>query len=87
EASLLSGILLGKESGIPPDLLEAYNRTGTTHIIAISGFKRLILDMLIGSESLSYRTEVLFLFVYRFLIESNALSSAAPLATSLAFQA
>jgi competence protein ComEC len=47
EASLLSGILLGKESGIPPDLLEAYNRTGTTHIIAISGFKRLILDMLI----------------------------------------
>ena len=38
EASLLSGILLGKESGIPPDLLEAYNRTGTTHIIAISGF-------------------------------------------------
>jgi len=30
--------LLGKESGIPPDLQEAYNRTGTTHIIAISGF-------------------------------------------------
>lgn len=47
EASLLSGILLGKESGIPPDWLEAYNRTGTTHIIAISGFKRLMLDMLI----------------------------------------
>lgn len=38
EASLLSGILLGKESGMPPELLEAYNRTGTTHIIAISGF-------------------------------------------------
>jgi len=43
EASLLSGILLGKESGIPPDLLEAYNRTGTTHIIAISGFNITIL--------------------------------------------
>ncbi|MBE9571173.1 MAG: hypothetical protein IMF11_11140 [Proteobacteria bacterium] len=27
--------------------------------------------MLIGSELLSYRTEVLFLFVYRFLIEAN----------------
>ena len=27
--------------------------------------------MLIGSELLSYRTEGLFLFVYRFLIESN----------------
>ena len=34
--------------------------------------KRLILDMLIGSELLSYRTEVLFLFVYRFLKESNS---------------
>ena len=33
--------------------------------------KRLILDMLIGSELLTYRTEVYFLFVYRFSIEPN----------------
>ena len=33
--------------------------------------KRLILDMLIESELFSYRKEVLFLLVYRFLIESN----------------
>ncbi len=33
--------------------------------------KRLILDMLIGIVLLTYRTEVLFLFVYRFLIEPN----------------
>lgn len=38
EASLLSGILLGIESGIPPEVREAFNRTATTHIIAISGF-------------------------------------------------
>lgn len=37
-ASLLTGILLGIESGIPPDLMEAFSATGTTHIIAISGF-------------------------------------------------
>jgi competence protein ComEC len=37
EASLLQGILLGIESGIPPDLYEAYNTTGTSHIIVISG--------------------------------------------------
>jgi competence protein ComEC len=39
EASLLAGILLGIESGIAPEVREAFNRTGTTHIIAISGFK------------------------------------------------
>ncbi len=43
---MLSGILLGKESGIPTELLEAYNRTGTTHIIAISGFKYVGLEMI-----------------------------------------
>jgi competence protein ComEC len=37
-ASLLSGILLGIESGIPSPLKEAFNATGTGHIVAISGF-------------------------------------------------
>jgi competence protein ComEC len=35
-ASLLTGILLGIETGIPDDLLEDFNATSTTHIIAIS---------------------------------------------------
>ena len=38
EASLLSGILLGIETDIPEDVEEAFQVTGTTHIIAISGF-------------------------------------------------
>lgn len=38
EASLLSGILLGIESGIPEPVNEAFKNTGTSHIIAISGF-------------------------------------------------
>jgi competence protein ComEC len=38
EASLLAGILLGIESGIPEEVAEAFNDTGTSHIIAISGF-------------------------------------------------
>ena len=38
EASLLAGILLGVETGLPKDLQEAFKDTGTTHIIAISGF-------------------------------------------------
>ena len=38
QASLLAGILLGVESGIPRDLNEAFVATGTSHIVAISGF-------------------------------------------------
>jgi competence protein ComEC len=37
EASLLQGILLGIRSGIPDDLYEDYNTTGTSHIKVISG--------------------------------------------------
>ncbi|OGY91686.1 MAG: hypothetical protein A3H70_01465 [Candidatus Komeilibacteria bacterium RIFCSPLOWO2_02_FULL_48_11] len=36
-ASLLAGILVGARRGIPDYLLEAFNRVGVTHIIAISG--------------------------------------------------
>ncbi len=42
--------------------------------------------MLIGSELLTYRTEVLFLFVYRFLIESNGFELSGPLSTSIIHQ-
>ena len=38
EAALLAGILVGMESGIPADLQRAFQDTGTSHIIAISGF-------------------------------------------------
>ncbi len=47
-ASLLTGILLGIEIGIPPSLMEDFNQTGTTHIIAISGFNIAILAGAIG---------------------------------------
>jgi competence protein ComEC len=38
ESSLLAGILLGVNNGLPDDLQQAYKDTGTAHIIAISGF-------------------------------------------------
>jgi len=38
QAALLTGILLGVETGIPAGLMEDFSATGTTHIIAISGF-------------------------------------------------
>ena len=37
QASLLTGILLGDDSGIPKSVQGAFRTTGTSHIIAISG--------------------------------------------------
>ncbi len=46
EASLLAGILLGDDHGMPADLQQAYQNTGTAHIIAISGFNITIIASL-----------------------------------------
>ena len=51
EAGLLSGILLGLEHDIPADLDRAFQETGTTHIIAISGFNIAILSGLFFSSA------------------------------------
>ncbi len=46
EASLFAGILLGVETGIPESVAQAFKETGTTHIIAISGFNMAIVSAL-----------------------------------------
>lgn len=43
QASLLAGILLGNDNGLPPALADDFRLTGLTHIIAISGFNIAIL--------------------------------------------
>ncbi len=57
EAALLIGILLGIQSSIPPDLWEAFNRTGTSHILVISGWNIsiLILCLLAIGRRLGWR--------------------------------
>lgn len=46
EASLLAGILLGEDKGLSAGLQQAFNNTGTAHIIAISGFNIAIIAAL-----------------------------------------
>ena len=48
EASLLAGILLGVDEAIPPRVAEAFQATGTAHIIAISGFNMTIISGLLA---------------------------------------
>lgn len=47
EASLLAGILLGIEANIPAPVEAAFEATGTSHIIAISGFNFAVLTSLL----------------------------------------
>jgi competence protein ComEC len=49
EASLLAGILLGVESGIPESVQQAFRDTGTSHIIVISGFNITIIAGLLAT--------------------------------------
>lgn len=46
-ASFLAGILLGARQDIHEDLKNAFNRTGTTHILAISGYNITIISEVI----------------------------------------
>ncbi len=49
-ASLLAGILLGDEGGLSREWVRAFKVTGTSHIIAISGFNIAIIVALFGSS-------------------------------------
>lgn len=47
ESGLLAGILLGLDQDLPRGLERAYQKTGTAHIIAISGFNMAVLAFLL----------------------------------------
>ncbi|HTM68987.1 MAG TPA: ComEC/Rec2 family competence protein [Candidatus Binatia bacterium] len=38
DASLLLGLLIGDRGGIPPDLVADFRATGTSHVLAVSGY-------------------------------------------------
>ena len=79
EASLLAGILLGEERGIPAPVQAAFKDTGTSHIIAISGFNMAILaalfagifGRLLGSRK-GALAAVLGISLYTILVGANA---------------
>ncbi|MEI8132837.1 MAG: ComEC/Rec2 family competence protein, partial [Leptolinea sp.] len=47
QAAFLSGILVGRDEAIPDSLKKAFQATGTSHLVAISGFNITILSGLI----------------------------------------
>ena len=49
QASFLGGLVLGAKRAIPDDLMESFARTGTTHIVALSGYNITIIAVLISN--------------------------------------
>lgn len=47
-ASFAAGLILGSKRNIPDSLLTDFNRTGTTHIIAVSGYNVTIIIVYLG---------------------------------------
>jgi competence protein ComEC len=79
EASLLAGILLGVDTGLPKDLQQAFKDTGTAHIIAISGFNIAIIAGLfftlfsrILGQLRGSIVAILGIAVYTFLVGADA---------------
>lgn len=54
QASLLTGILLGDDAGLPANVQDDFRRTGTTHIIAISGYNITILIGILSAITIGF---------------------------------
>jgi competence protein ComEC len=83
-ASLLNGILLGIETGIPRGLYEAFNLTGTSHIIVISGSNISLVAgilLLLGQQLIGKRfappLAMAGILIYTFLVGADAAVSRA----------
>lgn len=83
-ASLLNGILLGIETGIPRELYDQFNLTGTSHIIVISGSNIAViagLFLLLGQKLVGKRVApplaIAGIIIYTLLVGADAAVSRA----------
>jgi competence protein ComEC len=78
EASFAAGLLLGSRKGMPDELADAFQRTGLTHIVAISGYNiTLVITLMFGLFSfipLKWRVLLtsLAIFVFVLLVGASA---------------
>lgn len=79
QAALAQGILLGLRSSIPQDLMDAFNRSGATHIIVISGHNLTLLAgylVIVGQPLIGRRRALWFslagILVYTILVGAQS---------------
>lgn len=90
-AGLLTGILLGNERGISPELSDAFSRVGASHVIAISGFNMAVisgvvmgfLEKALSRKKLAAGIGISFLIIYTLFVGANAAVVRAALMSSL----
>lgn len=91
-AALLRGILLGDESGLAPQLSDAFSRVGASHIIAISGFNMAIISgvvmavlgrMLPERKRFAAFVGIVFIIGYTLLVGANSAVVRAAIMSSL----
>jgi len=79
-AGLLAGLLLGVSSALPKNLLDSFNATGLTHIIALSGFNITIVAgavlSLLRWLPLSIRLTVAIIVIWLFVLLTGGAPSA-----------
>jgi competence protein ComEC len=79
ERSLLLGILIGAKKTLPDSIIEDFNRTGTSHIVAVSGYNISIIIVALASLAKFFGRRASFwlsmLFIVIYVIMSGASSS------------
>lgn len=79
DGALLSGLILGERKSLPPDLLANLQRTGLTHIVALSGFNiTIIIAFLAGVILKRCRRSIRFVLSALFVILFTILVGATP---------
>ncbi|OGD56851.1 hypothetical protein A2V71_01095 [Candidatus Berkelbacteria bacterium RBG_13_40_8] len=78
-AALQAGIILGVKRNIPDSLMSDFNRTGTTHIIAVSGYNVTIIIMFLSYFLMRFSRKISFfgsiLGIVIFVILTGAVAS------------
>lgn len=80
QASFLGGLLLGARKAIPQDLLNQFNITGTSHIVAVSGYNITIIAQATAAffawfglkKRLSFIISLLMIFVFVLMTGATA---------------
>ncbi len=91
ESALISGILLGWDDALPTELQDAFRATGTSHIIAISGFNMAVLAGVffslfrrVFSEGGALLAALIAMALYTLLVGAEAPVTRAALMSALA---
>ena len=80
QAGLLTGMLLGNERGISPELAEDFNRAGAAHIVAISGFNMIVISAIVmrvlegvfgGRRGLAVVCGLIFIAIYTLFVGAS----------------